>query len=114
MKELFAHIWTFVTGVSASLWHFVEPILSQETGSLLNQLLPIALQVVTQVAQTGDLPNAKRDAAYAQLKSAALAAGLDASGSLLNAAIELAYQHYQISTAAPVGGSQPVAAVARG
>ena len=103
---MFTKLLIWLTGFGHSLWAFLEPIVISETGALLNKLLPIALGIVTEIAKTGDLPNAKRDAAFTQLQSAAVAAGIDAGNSVLNAAIELAYQHFQATQSpatAPVG-----------
>lgn len=98
MKTLFSKLWTWITGRSADLWDFLQPILAREAGALLQQILPIALTVVREVAQTRDLPNAKRDAAYAKLKAAVEAAGMAASTSVLNSAVELAYQRLKAET----------------
>lgn len=83
-------ILTKLLGIGRNLWAFVAPVIQSESGNLLEQLLPLALSTVKEVAVTHDLPNEKRDAALAQLKDRAAAAGLSAGTSLLNLAIELA------------------------
>lgn len=79
-------------GIGQNLWAFLRPILQREAKSLLENLLPIAKEIVIEVAKTHDLPNARRDAAVRLLRDRAWGAGLSVSTSLLNLAIEMAVQ----------------------
>ena len=79
-------------GIGQTLWSILGPVLKKETGTLLEQILPIATQVVTELIDKRDLPNAKRDAAVAQIRDLTRQAGLSASTSLINLAIEMAVQ----------------------
>jgi len=115
IQSAFDNLWAHVTGLSKSAWAYFEnyvlPVLKTDAGQLLIQLAPIALSVVTQVEQNGGLPNDKRDAALAQLKSAAVSAGINAATSVLNTAIENAVQQLKASqpTATNSVASAPVA-----
>ena len=98
---MFSKLLVWLSGFGHSLWQFLEPIVISETGALLNQVLPIALNVVTGIEQTGKLPSAeKQAAAYAQLEAAVKTAGINAGTSVLNTAIELAVQHLKATTPA--------------
>lgn len=90
---MFKKILSFFSASASSLWTFLQPIASAEVGKVLASLLPVAKDIVIEVATTGKLPNEKRDLAYSKLKDAAAIAGTDVTNSVLNAAIELAYQH---------------------
>lgn len=90
---MFTKLINWLLGKGSSLLKFLQPVLVSEAGSLLTKLLPIAKDVVIEVAKTGDLPNVKRDAAFTKVKDAATNAGIEVGNSLINAAIELAYQH---------------------
>ena len=85
-------IWLKLLGISSTVWGYLAPILKAKAGDLLTQILPIAEQVVLEVAKTHDLPNAKRDAALADLRDRTRAVGIDAATSVLNLAVELALQ----------------------
>lgn len=86
-------IWLEVTGGFKNLWTVLEPIIANEAKTSLEALIPIATQVVQQVETTGGLPNAKRDAALAAIKTQAESAGLSVATSVCNLAIELAVQN---------------------
>lgn len=103
---MFKNLFLKLAGFGQSIVSFLAPIAASSAGKLLDQVLPIALGVVADVAKTRDLPNAKRDAAYEQLKGAAVAAGIDAGTSVLNLAIELAVQRLKTDEAAPVGNGR--------
>jgi len=104
LKLAFLHLWAFLTGLGEQSLTYVEttvvPVLKTDAGALIIQLAPIALSVVTEIAKTGDLPNAKRDAAVSQLENAAIAAGISAGASVLNKAVEDAYQQFKATAPA--------------
>ena len=79
-------------GIGSTLWKFLLPIIKSEARNVLNDLLPMAKEIVVEVAKTHDLPNARRDAAVRLLRDRAWGAGFSVSTSLLNLAIELAVQ----------------------
>lgn len=90
-------------GIGARIWHAMAPILTSESGRLLEQVLPVATAVVYEVAKTHDLPNAKRDAAFKEISKRLVGSGISVSASLLNLAIELA-----VVRAKAVGGDKPL------
>lgn len=99
---MITNIFSWILGRGRALLQFLQPIIVSEAGAILPKLLPIAQDVVLQVAQTGKLPNEKRDLAVEKLKDIASAARIDVTSSLLNAAVELAYQRMLATASAPV------------
>lgn len=93
MKNTFLKLWAWFTGTSTTLLNFLLPILQSSVASLLEQLAPIALEVVASLADDKRTGDAKRKAAAKEIEAAALAAGISASASLINASIELALQN---------------------
>ena len=88
MKTLLAKL----LGISTALLNFFLPIFRQVLSTALEQLLPVALDIVTQLA-TGQLSGKdKQAAAVALLEQAAIKQGITASTSLLNFAVESAVQ----------------------
>jgi hypothetical protein len=89
---MFTKFLLWISGVSKAALNYITttvvPVLKADADDLFIQLAPIALGIVTELATTGKLPNEKRDAAFAQLKSAAIAAGIAAGTSVLNKSIE--------------------------
>lgn len=85
-------LWLKLLGINSVIWSFLAPILKKSAGDLLTQVLPIAKEIVLQIAVTNDLPNVKRDKALIQVRDAAQSAGINAATSVLNLAIELALQ----------------------
>jgi len=100
------NLFSWLLGRGRALLEFLQPILVSEAGAVLPKLLPIAKTVVLEVAQTGKLPNEKRDLAVAKLKDIAAGARIDVTNSLLNAAVELAYQNLLATAPASVGGTK--------
>ena len=68
------------------------PILEDQTAKLLAALLPIAMDVVTSLADSGKTGAEKRAAAVDAIKAQAIHAGVDATASAVNLAVELAVQ----------------------
>lgn len=90
MKATLIRIIASLTGASQALVSFLLPILRDSASRVLAELAPIALEVVKSLA---DLPHSgaqKREAAMRQIQQLAVAEGIRASSSAVNAAIELA------------------------
>lgn len=92
MTNPFTSLFAYLAGFSHSMIAYLEttvlPVLKTDAGNLLAQLAPIALDVVMSIEADKTLTNSKRDAAYAQVKDAAIAAGINATTQLLNKSIE--------------------------
>ena len=94
MKNILARL----LGISTALLTWFLPLFRAAVASALEKLLPIALDIVTQLA-TGQLSGQdKQKAAVASLEKAAIDAGITASTSLLNFAVESAVQQLKATT----------------
>lgn len=93
MKALFIQLWKWITGASAKLFEYLEPILRDETAKLLEKLLPIALGVVAALATSNKSGSEKLSEATKQVKALAIAAGISASTSIVQTAIQLALEN---------------------
>lgn len=107
ISSFITKIFEELTGLSAAVWNFLEPILKSESGKLLGQILPLTETVVLSLAPGTQDGAAKRASAFSQITSAAESAGIAATTSIINTAIELSVQ--KLATA-PVAA--PVAAPA--
>ena len=86
MKSLLAKL----LGISTAVLNFFLPILKEVFAGSLERLLPIALEIVTQLA-TGELSGPdKKNAAVSLLEKAAIKEGINASASVLNLTVEAA------------------------
>jgi hypothetical protein len=92
MKKALLNTLAWLTGASKTLLAFLLPILADGTSQLLTALLPIALEVVSGLADTDKTGSEKRAHAADEIKAAAISAGLNASTRAVNLAIELALQ----------------------
>jgi len=92
MKKTLLNALAWLTGASKTLISFLLPILATGTAELLAALLPIALDVVTSLADSGKTGAEKRAAAVDAIKAQALQAGIKATASAVNIAVELAVQ----------------------
>jgi len=111
ITNAFSSLFSHLTGLGSDAWHYIQnnviPYLKSDATNTLTALAPIAESAVLQLATTGHVSNDKRDIAEAQVKQAAIAAGLDVSTSLLRLAVETAYSklnangQIQPSNAAP-------------
>jgi len=80
-------------GISQPLLDFFMPLLTRQIGDSLSRLLPIALEIVAELATKKNLTNAeKRAAAVNRLTSEIKVEGIAATNSLINFAIEAAVQ----------------------
>lgn len=103
IKTAFLHLWAFFTDLGAKELAYVEstviPVLKADAEGLFVTLAPVALSIVSTLATTGTVSNDKRDTAVAQVKAAAIAAGLSASTSVLNKLVEDAVSQLKATTA---------------
>jgi hypothetical protein len=87
MKSLLAKL----LGISRDLLEWLWPILRDQTGYLLETLLPIALQIVSRLATDDGLTGPqKKDKAVNELKQVAIIHGVTAGTNVLNLAVEMA------------------------
>lgn len=87
MKTLLARL----LKINLALLNWFLPIFQSAVASSLSRLLPLALNIVAELALSNSLGNAeKRAAALTNLQRAAVAEGIQCSMSVLNLAIETA------------------------
>ena len=95
MKTLISKI----LGVSKSFLDSILPLITKQVGASLSILLPIALNIVKELASNKDLNNSqKREEAFKKLSEAAKNEGLNAASSLLNLTIEMAVTNLKVSS----------------
>ena len=88
-------------GISKAVLAFFLPIFASAISTSLEKLLPLALQIVTQLALNNQLGNAeKRAAAVSQLSTAATTEGIVCGISVLNLAVEAAVSQLKATTLA--------------
>lgn len=92
MKSFF----TFLFGVPAKIWNFYAPILRELFVDAASNLLPLALDIVRELADSSKTGAQKREAAVKKLSTAALRNGITASESLIRFTIESAVQRVKI------------------
>ena len=90
MKSLLIKAISAITGASKSVIEFIIPILRESATSLLKELLPIALDVVSSLLTSDKSGDEKRKIAVGKIKDAAVKEGINASNRTINLAIELA------------------------
>lgn len=88
MKNLFAKL----LGITSKILNFFLPILKKIVAEGLEDLLPIALEIVADLAKQEGSGKDKFDVAVRRLTSHAQEYGLQASASVINFAIEAAVQ----------------------
>lgn len=88
MKSLFAKL----AGLPALIWNFYAPILKQIIADGVSALLPLALDIVRELAYSDKTGSQKREAAVKALTKAAIRNGIDASESLIRFTVESAVQ----------------------
>ena len=98
MKTLLIKILGWLSGASKTVFIFVLPILEDEMAQLLAALLPIAMDVVSSLADSPKTGAEKRAAAVDAIKAQAIHAGVEATASAVNLAVELAVQKLNPST----------------
>lgn len=92
MKSLFATL----LGIPSKIWVFYAPILRQLFVDAASSLLPLALDIVRELADSSKTGSQKREAAVKKLTQAALRNGIDASESLIRFTIESAVQRVKV------------------
>jgi hypothetical protein len=92
MKSFFATL----LGIPSKIWSFYAPILKELFVDAASSLLPLALDIVRELADTSKTGSQKREAAVKKLTSAAIRNGIDASESLIRFTIESAVQRVKI------------------
>jgi hypothetical protein len=90
MKTLLIKAISAITGASKSVIEFIIPILRDSASSLLKELLPIALEVVSSLLTSDKSGSEKRQIAVEKIKSTAVREGINVSNRTVNLAIELA------------------------
>jgi hypothetical protein len=85
-----------VLGISASVWNFYAPLLRALFVSGASALLPIALEVVRNLAQTDKSGAEKREEAVSILKQAATRQGLSVTESIIRFTVESAVQRMRV------------------
>jgi len=88
MKSFLAKL----TGIPSLIWNFYAPILKQIIADGASALLPLALDIVRELADTSKTGSQKREAAVKKLTTAAVRNGIDASESLIRFTVESAVQ----------------------
>ena len=95
MKTLIAKI----LGVSKSFIDIIWPIFTKQVGASLAALLPIAVEIVRELAKNNEISNSqKREEAFNKLTDATKVEGIRAASSLLNLAIEIAVTDLKVSS----------------
>jgi hypothetical protein len=92
MKSFFATL----LGIPSKIWSFYAPILKELFVDAASNLLPLALDIVRELADTSKTGSQKREAAVKKLTSAAIRNGIDASESLIRFTVESAVQRTKI------------------
>jgi len=92
MKSFFATL----LGIPSKIWNFYAPILKELFVDAASNLLPLALDIVRELADTTKTGSQKREAAVKKLTSAAIRNGIDASESLIRFTVESAVQRTKI------------------
>lgn len=95
-----------IAGVAKSLVAAILPVLEADLSTLLAEILPIAEQVVISLATSPSTGKEKQAAAFEAIKSAATAAGIQATTQAINIAIELAVANLPKASTGTVSGTQ--------
>lgn len=86
MKTLLAKL----LGISTALLNFFLPIFKAAIAGSLERLLPVALEIVTELATSNMTSGDKKYIAVDRLKKEAIREGITVSSSILNLAVEAA------------------------
>lgn len=104
-KNFFQRLASAFRGGFNNIFNVIMPIVQSRAGKLIDEALPIAIGIVTDMAKNQSLPSAdKRNAAVSQLQTAlvdqGVAAASDISASVLNLVLELAVSHLKATSPA--------------
>ena len=83
-------------GVGSAVWNFYGPILRNLFVTGTSALLPLALDIVRELAATNKSSAEKRDSAITRLKTESKAMGIHATESLIRFTVESAVQRIRI------------------
>jgi hypothetical protein len=92
MKNILAKL----LGVPAAIWNFYAPLLRELTVTGVSVLLPVALDIVRNLATSEKTGAEKRIEAIDSLKAVAVRQGLSASESLIRFTVESAVQRLKM------------------
>jgi len=106
MTTLLIKILGWLSGSTKVVFQFLLPILEDNSAKLLAALLPIALDVVTSLADSSKTGEQKRAAAVDAIKAQAIQTGINATTSAVNLAVELVVQKLN-PPAAPAPATTP-------
>lgn len=79
-------------GIPSKIWNFYAPILKELLVTGISALLPLALEIVRELADTSKTGAQKREAAVKKLTKTAIDQGIVASESLIRFTVESAVQ----------------------
>tara|TARA_R110000868_G_scaffold160171_7_gene389527 strand:- start:276 stop:560 length:285 start_codon:yes stop_codon:yes gene_type:complete len=88
MKSFFAAL----LGIPSKIWTFYAPVFRELFVGAAASLLPLALDIVRELADSSKTGSQKREAAVKKLTSAAILNGINTSESLIRFTIESAVQ----------------------
>ena len=93
MKNTLLKLLTWFGGVSKTVAEFILPLLARGVATALEQLLPVALGIASELATRDDLTGTqKRDIAAERIKIAAMKTGLNVSTNTLELAMKMAVE----------------------
>jgi hypothetical protein len=83
-------------GFSKNILDFIAPIFKQQANESIGILLPIALEIVTELANDNKTtPAKKRQLAFSRMTAAVKKESIVATTSIINLCIELALSHFK-------------------
>ncbi|MDP9291624.1 MAG: phage holin, LLH family [Verrucomicrobiota bacterium] len=97
MRSFFLRLFARLTGLSVSVWNFIEPVLVKSGKSFLETALPVALEIVAHLSVQNLSSADKRNIALRSLRVELTKAGIEAADHALNLAVELAYSKLKAS-----------------
>lgn len=106
MNNFFDWLKNFFGGVAHIFFSFIAQAIPEEKQIILNDLQPLAAEIVADLNDQNLTWQEKRDQALAQLEASAIKLGWDIATSLMNLAIELAVQNLKTTTSGN-GGNMP-------
>jgi hypothetical protein len=93
MKTLFLKLWSWVTGSSIALYHFLAPIFASSVAKILTELAPVALDIVAGLEGTSLSGSERKRLAMQEVKAIAIRSGIEAGTDAISSIIELAVLH---------------------
>ena len=109
--SIFSSLLAKLEGFTEAEWLYIHdnilPILEADAKQLIIQLTPLAEQAVITIATQGKVSNEARNAAVADLKTAATSAGIAAATGVLDYTVQTAYNKLSATNALPAAPSTP-------